>query len=219
MPDFDGAEKEIIFVEGNSDDGTWAEILRVKEAYASRFKIKALKQPGKGKSDAVRVGFAAAEYELLTIWDADLTVPPEDLNRFYFAYCQGHSDYINGNRLLYPMEKEAMSPLNLIGNIFFAKFLSFILDFQINDALCGTKLFAKKDYEKMIRWRGDFGDFDPFGDFEILFPAAILGLGVVDINVKYKARSYGETNILRFRHGFMLLKMACIGLFRIKGGW
>jgi hypothetical protein len=213
-----GCPVEIIFVEGHSTDGTWEEIQRVAKLYEGRFQIKTLQQSGKGKADAVRLGFAHATQPLLTILDADLTMPPEMLSRFYNAYSEGHADFINGSRLIYPMEGEAMRFLNRLGNVFFAKALSWVLDTRLSDSLCGTKLLARHDYERMRAWRRDFGDFDPFGDFELLFPAAVLGLGSVDIPVRYLARQYGSTSIHRFSHGWQLLRMTCIGLFRIKIG-
>lgn len=218
MPDFHGAKLEVIFVEGNSSDGTWEEILRVKEAYKNRFSVLAFQQKGKGKNDAVRVGFTHATGDLLTILDADLTMPPELLPRFYESYVMGHADFVNGSRLVYPMEGEAMRFLNRIGNGFFAKALSFVLDARIGDSLCGTKLVAHHDYKRIVEWRNHFGDFDPFGDFELLFPASILGFGIVDIPVRYRARVYGTTNIRRFRDGWILLKMTTVGLLRIKLG-
>lgn len=209
---------EVIFVEGHSSDGTWEEIQRLILKHGDRLKLSAFQQEGKGKSDAVRLGFSKATHELVTILDADLTMPPELLPRFYNAYSSGLADFINGTRLVYPMEGEAMRFLNRLGNVFFAKALSFVLDTQLNDSLCGTKLLRRDDYTRMVRWRDDFGDVDPFGDFELLFPAAILGLGVVDVPVFYRARVYGATNIHRFRHGLMLLRMTLIGLFRVKMG-
>lgn len=212
------APVEVIFIEGHSSDGTWQEVQRVTVEYGSRMAVSSYQQTGRGKSDAVRLGFSKAKHELVTILDADLTMPPEMLPRFYNAYCSGLADFINGTRLVYPMEGEAMRFLNRLGNVFFAKALSFVLDNRVNDSLCGTKLLRRDDYARMVRWRGDFGDVDPFGDFELLFPAAILGLGIVDVPVYYRARSYGATNIHRFRHGFMLLRMTLIGLFRVKAG-
>jgi hypothetical protein len=209
---------ELIFVEGHSNDGTWEEILRCQKIYGDRFRIQAHKQTGKGKVDAVRVGFQHAKSDLLTILDADLTMPPELLNRFYDAYCRGDGDFVNGNRLLYPMEGDAMRFLNWLGNLFFARSMSFVLDSYLGDTLCGTKLMSRHDYARAVRWRNDFGDFDPFGDFEILFPAAILGLGIVDVPIRYRARTYGSTNIARFRHGLMLLRMVMVGLLRVKSG-
>ena len=217
LPSFP-APVEVIFVEGHSSDGTWEEVQRVVAAYGDRMKLSAYRQTGKGKSDAVRLGFSKAANELITILDADLTMPPEMLPRFYNAYCAGLADFINGTRLVYPMEGEAMRFLNRLGNVFFAKALSFVLDAHLTDSLCGTKLLRRDDYARMVRWRGDFGDVDPFGDFELLFPAAILGLGIIDVPVYYRARQYGATNIHRFRHGFMLLRMTLIGLFRVKSG-
>lgn len=217
MPAFP-APVEVIFVEGHSSDGTWEEVQRVVAAHGSRLKLSAYQQTGKGKSDAVRLGFSKASHDLLTILDADLTMPPEMLPRFYNAYCAGLADFINGTRLVYPMEGEAMRFLNRLGNVFFAKALSFVLDTHLSDSLCGTKLVRRDDYARMIRWRGDFGDFDPFGDFELLFPAAILGFGIIDVPVYYRARSYGATNIHRFRHGLMLLRMTMIGWLRVKCG-
>src|SRR6267378_1149835 len=219
FPDL-GCETEIIFVEGHSDDGTWEEIQRVAALYhGSRFQIRALQQIGKGKADAVRLGFAHATQPLLVILDADLSMPPEMLGRFYEAYCQGFGDFINGSRLVYPMEGDAMRFLNRLGNIFFAKMLSRILGVHISDSLCGTKLLKRSDYQRMVAWRRDFGDFDPFGDFELLYPAAVLGMGIADIPIRYLARTYGQTNIQRFRHGLLLLKMTWIGLIRIKLGF
>lgn len=215
LPRFNGGV-EVIFVEGHSQDGTWEEILRVQEKYKTTHKIRAIQQKGKGKNDAVRAGFEIAKNEILTIWDADLTVPPDFLLRFYRAYCEGRSDFINGTRLVYPMEGEAMRFLNLLGNIFFAKSLSWVLGANLGDTLCGTKLFSRADYKRFVKWREKFGDFDPFGDFELIFPAAILGVGIIDIPVPYRARTYGSTNIQRFRHGWILLKMTMIGFFRIK---
>ena len=219
LPDF-GAPTEVIFVEGHSNDGTWEEIQRVTSLWNGRdgLRVTAFQQEGKGKADAVRLGFSKATGEVLTILDADLTMPPERLTRFYDAYCEGAADFVNGTRLVYPMEGEAMRFLNRLGNVFFAKLLSFVLDVRLGDSLCGTKLVSRRDYERFVRWRRDFGDFDPFGDFELLFPAAVLGTGIIDIPVYYRARTYGTTNIRRFRDGAILFRMSMTGLLRIKFG-
>lgn len=217
MPDL-GCPLEILFVEGHSTDDTWEEIRRVVDAYRGPFTLRALRQTGKGKGDAVRLGFTEAAGELLAIVDADLTMPPELLSQFYDAYLQGHGDFINGSRLVYPMEGEAMRFLNRLGNVFFAKALSWVLDARLGDSLCGTKLLARHDYARMRAWRERFGDFDPFGDFELLFPAGVMALGIVDVPIRYRARTYGSTNIHRFRHGLALLRMTWIGLRRIKLG-
>ena len=219
LPVMKGVTLEVLFVEGNSTDNTWQEIQRVVELdeYAG-FSPKALQQPGKGKKDATMTGFEAAQMDLVTVLDADLTMPPETIPRFYQAYCDGHADMINGNRLMYPMEDEAMRFLNRLGNIFFAKSLSHTLDLPIGDSLCGTKLFSRTDHHRMLAWLADFGEFDPFGDFQMLFPAAELCLGSVDIPIRYGARTYGSTNINRFRDGLKLLKMTFQGFIKIRVG-
>lgn len=218
MPKFATQNVEIIFVEGNSTDNTWEEIQRLVPLYNDRFRIVALQQTGRGKNDAVRLGFSKATGDLLTILDADLTMPPELLPRFYDAWCEGHGEFINGNRLVYPMEGQAMRSLNLLGNRFFAKALSYVLGIRAGDSLCGTKLLARRDYERLVEWRERFGDFDPFGDFELLFASSELALGVIDIPIRYLARTYGETNISRFRDGWLLLRMTAYGFFRLRLG-
>jgi len=218
LPEIPGADVEVIFVEGHSSDDTWEEIQRVVEEGDRPISVRACQQTGNGKADAVRLGFGIARGELLTNLDADLTMPPELLPRFYDAYCNGDGDFINGSRLVYPMESGAMRNLNRLGNIFFSKVLSWVLEVRLGDTLCGTKLVASRDYQRMVEWRRDFGDFDPFGDFEILFPAATLALGVVDVPIRYRDRVYGSTNISRFRHGYELIRMTLIGLARIRLG-
>jgi len=218
MPEFATGDVEILFVEGNSSDGTWDEIQRLLPVYGHRWKLWAMQQSGKGKNDAVRLGFANATGDLLTILDADLTMPPELLPRFYDAWRNGHGQFINGNRLVYPMEGEAMRRLNLFGNRFFAKALSYVLGVRVGDSLCGTKLLARRDYERLVAWRARFGDFDPFGDFELLFSASELALGIVDLPIRYLQRTYGTTNISRFRDGWLLLRMTVYGFFRLKLG-
>ena len=219
MPDFGDVRIEVIFVEGNSTDQTFREIQRVvaMDEY-QKYHPVALQQTGKGKKDAVMLGFNHATGDVLTILDADLTMPPESLPRFYKAYTEGAADMINGNRLMYPMEDQAMRFLNRLGNIFFAKALSRVLDISIGDSLCGTKMISRADHFRILQWLEDFGEFDPFGDFQLLFPASDLCMGTVDIPIRYGARTYGSTNIQRFRHGWMLLKMTAQGFLKIKAG-
>ncbi len=217
IPDV-GTNIEVVFVEGHSDDGTWEEIQRISSVFNHKCAIKCLRQSGRGKADAVRLGLEHCSGDLCVILDADLSTPPELLNRFYDAWCQGLADFVNGNRLVYTMESGAMRFLNKVGNVFFAKALSFALDTSLGDTLCGTKLFSRRDYQRMTTWRSDFGDFDPFGDFELLFPAAQLSLGVINVPLKYRDRVYGQTNIRRFRDGYQLLRMTITGLLRIKLG-
>lgn len=211
-----GKHTEIIFVEGNSADNTWEVIQQMKEKYQSSHDIKIFKQPGKGKADAVREGFKHASGDILMILDADLTVPPEDLPKFYNAIAQSKGDFINGTRLVYPMEKGAMRFLNYLGNHFFSWMFSFLLEQRFKDTLCGTKVIFKSDYEKLIKNRAYFGDFDPFGDFDLLFGAHKLNLKIVEVPIRYRERTYGDTNISRFKHGWILLKMCLFASRKCK---
>ena len=210
-----GSGTEIIFVEGHSQDNTWEEIQRVAAKYAQR-PIKVLKQQSKGKGGAVREGFAAATGQLLFILDADLTMPPEDLPKFYHAACAGTADLVNGVRLVYPMENEAMRFPNMVANKFFSVAFTWLLGQPIKDTLCGTKVLFRSDYEQIARNRAYFGDFDPFGDFDLLFGAAKLNLRMVDLPIRYRARTYGQTNISRWQHGWLLLRMVFFAARRLK---
>ena len=215
IPDM-GRETEIIFVDGNSTDGTADEIEMQMKKYSQR-KISLIHQgSGKGKGDAVRKGFAAAKGDILVIQDADLTAPPEDLPKFFAALRDGKGEYINGSRLVYPMEKQAMRFLNLLANKFFGSLFSWLLGQRFRDTLCGTKMICKSDYEIIAANRSYFGDFDPFGDFDLILGAVKQNLKVVDVPVRYLARTYGETNISRFKHGWLLFKMSWIAFKKIK---
>jgi SAM-dependent methyltransferase len=211
-----GATTEIIFVEGNSSDGTREEIRRVCEKYGQSHNVKYFVQDGKGKADAVRKGFAMASGELLIILDADLTVMPEDLPKFIEALASGHGEFINGSRLVYPMEKEAMKLLNILGNKLFSMAFSWLLEQRIKDTLCGTKAISREHWNKLAANRAYFGDFDPFGDFDLIFGAAKHNLKMVEIPVRYQARAYGDTNISRFRNGWTLLKMTLFAMNKLK---
>ena len=211
-----GRETEIIFVDGNSTDGTPEEIeRRIKEH--PECSIRLIHQgDGVGKGDAVRKGFAASQADVLVIQDADLTAPPEDLPKFFRALREGKGEFINGSRLVYPMEKQAMRFINHLGNKFFGSLFSWLLGQRFRDTLCGTKMIRRKDYELIAANRSYFGDFDPFGDFDLIFGAVKQNFKVVEVPVTYRARTYGTTNISRFRHGWLLLKMSWIAFKKIK---
>jgi SAM-dependent methyltransferase len=210
-----GLGTEIIFVEGGSQDNTWEEIQRIVAKYPQR-QIKPLKQQSKGKGGAVREAFAVATGDLLFILDADLTMPPEQLPKFYDVARGGLADFVNGVRLVYPMAEEAMQFTNMVGNHFFSQAFSWLLGQQIKDTLCGTKVLFRSDYEAIARNRSYFGEFDPFGDFDLLFGAAKLNLRIADLPIRYQARTYGETNIQRWRHGLLLLRMVAFAATRMK---
>lgn len=212
-----GKKTEIIFVEGNSTDNTADAIEEEIRRYKARdFELHFYKQRGKGKGDAVRLGFKKAKNNILMILDADLTVPPSQLVKFYRAIAEGHCEFANGSRLVYPMEKQAMRTLNYLGNKMFSLVFTFLLDQPIRDTLCGTKALFRDDYLRISRNRKVFGDFDPFGDFDLLFGAAKLHLKIMEIPISYKERTYGKTNISRFTHGWLLLKMTLLAAKKIK---
>ncbi len=210
-----GAGTELIFVEGHSRDHTWAEIQRVAAAYPQR-KIKIMQQTGNGKGDAVRLGFTAATGDILMILDADLTMPPEELPKFYEVLAHGHAEFANGVRLVYPMDEQAMQFLNLCANKAFGIIFSWLLGQPVKDTLCGTKVLSRAHYEQIAANRAYFGDFDPFGDFDLLFGAAKLNLKIADVPIRYKERTYGSTNIQRWSHGWLLLRMVMFAARKLK---
>ena len=232
-----GSHTEIIFVDGNSKDGTVEKIMEMMERFKGKKDIKLIHQippetederirrdlhtpPNRmlrlGKGDAVRKGFDAASGDILMILDSDLTVPPEDLPKFYDAIAGGKGEFINGTRLVYQMEDQAMRTLNIMGNKFFSWLFTWLLDQRIKDTLCGTKVLFKRDYEKIKAGRGYFGDFDPFGDFDLLFGAAKQNLKIVEVPIRYRKRTYGEIKIERFKHGFILLRMSLVAFRKLK---
>ena len=210
-----GAGVELIFVEGHSQDRTWEEIQRVAAENPHR-SIKILQQTGKGKGDAVRAGFAVATGDVLMILDADLTMPPEELPKFYEVIASGRADFANGVRLVYPMDEKAMQFLNLCANKAFGLIFTWLLGQPVKDTLCGTKVLSRANYERIAANRPYFGDFDPFGDFDLLFGAARQNLKIADVPIRYRERTYGTTNIQRWRHGWLLLRMVAFAARKLK---
>ena len=211
-----GPSTELIFVEGGSSDGTWETIQDCLRRYEGPLILRAFQQTGKGKGDAVRLGFAQATGDLLMILDADLTVPPEELPGFYEVATRGHADFVQGTRLVYPMEPGAMRFFNKLGNVAFSQLFSYLLQQPIRDTLCGTKVLWRSDYQRIAAARHYFGDFDPFGDFDLIFGAARLNLKIAEIPVRYRDRTYGETNIARWKHGWLLLRMSAVAARKIR---
>ena len=208
--------QEIIFVEGGSSDGSWDVIRRAVAGYDGPFNVKAIRQTGRGRGDAVRAGFAAAVGEVLMILDADISVPPEELPAFYEALANGRGEFINGSRMVYLTDRRAMRFSNLLANKLFGWLFTYLLFQRFRDTLCGTKVLTRSDYERIAANRAYFGEFDPFGDFDLLFGAAKLNLKITDMPVHYKGCSFGETNRSRFRHGWMLLKMCLFAARKIR---
>ncbi len=215
MPIF-GSALEIVFIEGHSDDGTWDEIKRVAANYSDPMTLTIAQQDGVGKGDAVRKGFEMAAGEVVMIFDADMTVVPEDMPKFYEPIARGKADIVNGSRLVYPLEPGAMKFLNKLGNSFFALFLSWLIGQRFKDVLCGTKVLRKADYVAIMENRAFFGEFDSFGDLDLLLGAMKRNLKIIDVPVRYHRRDYGVPQIKRFSHGWALLKMCCYAAWRIK---
>jgi glycosyltransferase involved in cell wall biosynthesis len=210
-----GSWTEFIFIEGGSSDNTWEEIQRVQSAYPDQ-KIKIMQQTQRGKGNAVREAFAEAKGDLLMILDADLTMPPEELPKYYEAISHGHCEFANGSRLIYPMDDQAMRFLNMIANKSFGLIFSWLLGQPIKDTLCGTKVLRRSAYEKIAANRAYFGDFDPYGDFDLLFGADRLNLKIRDIPIRYRDRTYGTTNINRWTGGILLLRMVFFAARKLK---
>ena len=210
---------EVIFVEGNSEDGTWEEINKVKKnnnQKKSGIKIKCYKQPNKGKADAVFFAFEKAKNDILIILDGDLTVSPETLTKFWMKISSGEAEYVNGSRLVYPMDNNAMRFLNYIANKFFSILFTWLLGQRFTDTLCGTKVISRANYYRAKKKNADLGNFDPFGDFFIIFAASRLSLKITEVPIRYKARSYGKTQISRFSHGLLLIKMVVFAFLKFK---
>jgi glycosyltransferase involved in cell wall biosynthesis len=214
LPDLP-AGSEFLFVEGGSTDDTEAVIRKAIADEPSR-PLRLLKQAGRGKGDAVRLGFAESKGDILLILDSDMGVAPADVPKFVDALARGKGEMVNGSRMVYPMEGRAMRFLNLLANKSFAALFTWLLGQQVRDTLCGTKALWREDYEQIVANRAYFGDFDPFGDFDLLFGASRLSLRIVDLAVRYHERRYGETNISRFRHGWLLLRMSAFAARKLK---
>ncbi len=215
LPELPG-EKEVIFVEGHSRDGTLNEIKRIAEKYGGKFPISFAVQDGAGKADAVWKGFELAKNDILIILDADMGVAPEDLPKFYETILSGDRRFVNGSRYSYEMEKGAMRPLNNLGNRFFAFFLSWVCGKKLTDTLCGTKAIYRSDFERLKKTKFFQEMDDPFGDFKLLIGAALIGLDIIEVPVVYHKREYGATKISRFRDGWKLLKMMILVILKFK---
>jgi glycosyltransferase involved in cell wall biosynthesis len=207
MPPF-GTHQEFIFIEGDSTDGTYDEIIRVIAVYPKK-DIKLLKQEGKGKANAIWLGISKAKGELIIILDADLTVRPEDTIKFYKALEEKKGEFINGNRMSCPMEKGAMPFLNYVGNQVFAFLFSWLSGQHFSDTLCGTKAGLRAHFVEFSQMQ----NLDPFGDFALIWGALQRKLTIFEIPIYYQKRRYGTTNIHRFFDALILLRLYFILIF------
>lgn len=211
-----GNKTELIFIENNSTDNTLEILEKTAKNYHGKNTLKFFSKKCRGKKEAVYSGFDMASGDILMIYDADMTVPAEELEKFYYAIVNGKGEFINGSRLVYPMERQSMQTFNIIGNKFFSLAFSWLLGQKIKDTLCGTKVLWKNDF-KHIKADGQFfGNFDLWGDFDLLFGASKLNLKIIDLPIHYKERTYGVSNMRRWKHGWMLLKMVILASKKIK---
>jgi ubiquinone/menaquinone biosynthesis C-methylase UbiE len=215
MPEM-GKGTEIIFVDDRSSDGTGEEVVRLMKTFPEK-NVILVDGPGLGKFEAVKAGFDRAEGDIMMILDADATVMPEELPKFFQALVRGDGEFINGCRLVYDMDKQAMRLLNIIGNKLFSLVFSYLLSRKVKDTLCGTKAFFRKDYLRMKKYFGYFGDYDRWGDFNLLFSACKLNMKITEMPVHYTERIEGETKMnRRFSHGWLMLRMCREGAKRLK---
>lgn len=211
-----GRGTEIVFVENDSTDGTFEEIQRVMQVYRGKKQISLTRTSGTGKVGAVSAGFESAAGDILMILDADMTVEPEDLPRFYEVLAARQAEYAHGSRLVYPMQKEAMRLLNLLGNKMFSLIFSWLLKARVKDTLCGTKVLWASDYKRLAAQRDYFGRLDRWGDFDLIFGAHRLGLKMVEIPIHYHPRLYGRSNMKAITHGWQLLRMCFLAFRRLE---
>jgi glycosyltransferase involved in cell wall biosynthesis len=211
-----GKSTEIIFCDDKSTDGTADKVLEMKRKYPNK-NIRLEHGPGICKAENVWVGFDAAKGDILIILDADLTVMPEELPDFVNTIVEGRGEFINGTRLVYPMQEGAMKLSNIAGNKAFSIVFSFLLGQTITDTLCGTKVLWRSDWEKMKQYRGYWGINDRWGDYELLFGSAKLHLKIIEVPVHYQERMYGTTKMVRvFHNGLIMLRMCMVAFLKIK---
>ena len=198
-------DHEIILAIGDSEDKTYEVAKEIKEARCWPFEVKVIKQTGKGKANAVWEAVEEASKEVIIILDADISVNPETIVQFNSVIDTGKASFVNGTRLIYGMESGAMRIVNNLGNRIFQYIVSIIIGQKITDSLCGTKVFFRKDFNKIKIWKELVQMKDPFGDFDMIFTAGYFGLKILEIPVRYQARVYGVTQIKRFRDGYKLI--------------
>ena len=191
-----GTDTEIIFCDDKSTDQTRSEIERMIREHPEK-KIRLVDGPGVCKSKNVWAGFDAATNDILMILDADLTVMPEELPRFYEAIATNKVEFVNGSRLVYPIPREAMKLTNRAGNVAFSWLFSLLLGQRIKDTLCGTKVLRRSDWLRLRKYVDYWGTSDRWGDYDLLLGAAKLNLKIVDLPVHYQERVAGVSKMTK----------------------
>lgn len=203
IPKFENCE--IIFSIGESSDRT-LEVSKKIIDKNSDFNIKLIEQSKNGKANAVWEAIALSSGDVLAILDSDLSVDPETLKDFFKIIESNSADFVNGTRLVYEMEKGSMRIINKLGNRVFQYLIGKIINEDLTDSLCGTKVFKKDLIKKIFWWQDNFNLKDPFGDFDLIFAASYTGQKILEYPIHYRTRKYGTTQISRFRDGFKLVK-------------
>ena len=111
---------EIVFSVGKSSDKTEEVINEYIENYKN-LNVILHKQSKNGKANAIWESFEHVTSEVIAILDADISVEPFELKNFFEIIDNNYADFVNGTRLIYPMEKESMRKLNLVGNRVFQR--------------------------------------------------------------------------------------------------
>jgi glycosyltransferase involved in cell wall biosynthesis len=203
IPDV-GTSTEILIVDDGSTDNTAGVAHRISRIDKRVAVIRIEKNLGKG--NAVRAGFDRARGDILIILDADMSVMPEDIPKFFNAIADGAAEFVNGTRMVYPIEKQAMKFLNYLGNKMFGIITSIIMGQRNTDTLCGTKALLRKDYYhigiKDCQW----------GDFDLLYGAARLRLKMLEMPVNYRRRIRGSSKMRVFKHGLGIMR-SCWEMF------
>ncbi len=191
---------EIIIIEGGSTDDTFKVAKDLETEFPNL--VRTIKQTGIGKFNAVLDGAKLSTGELVMIWDADGTISLNESRRI-IQVAKEKSGAAMGDRLRGTMAPGSMMRANKVGNWVFALLWCPILNWRIQDLLCGTKIFPRQVFESLP---GKYIRFDPYGDFALLANARNLGIKIASVTVDYDARSYGKTNIHRWTGGWLLLR-------------
>lgn len=195
---------ELIFSIGESKDKTLEIALEIQQNNKD-FNIKVFEQSKNGKANAVWEAVEKSNGEIIAILDSDISVDPEELVNFYEIIENNYADFVNGTRLIYEMEKGSMRFINRFGNRMFQYLIGKIINEPITDSLCGTKVFKKSLLKNIFWWQKTYKLNDPFGDFDLLFSASYSGAKILEYPIHYRARTYGNTQISRFRDGYKLI--------------